>query len=162
MSYDGSTNADLPVVDHVVGLAFEYFGDPQPPVRPRPPALGVQPTTYPAGENCVFQVDFNSGRQVPRLSSLGEGTHPLVKLTAADLTDGPWCPDATDPNRWDADLLRVRKIAVTIRVEAAIDALRGPAGTLFVHAGTSRGGLGVVPDQEIRFQVSPRNLNPNR
>jgi hypothetical protein len=80
----------------------------------------------------------------------------------AQLTDGPWCPDAMNPNRWDADLLRIRKIAVTLRVESAVEALRGPAGTLFVHGGTSRGGHRFAPDQEVRFQVSPRNLNLGR
>ncbi len=175
MSYDGSTNADLPVVDHVVGLTVEYFGDPQPPVLkttdeiapwttygPKPPAVGVQSTAYPAGENCVFQIDFDSGQQVPRLPVLGDGSNTLVRLLAGDLTDGPWCPDSTAANRWDADLLRIRRIAVTVRVEAAIDALRGPAGILFARPGTSRGGPGWVPDQEIRFQVSPRNLNRDR
>jgi prepilin-type N-terminal cleavage/methylation domain-containing protein len=176
MSYDGSTNADLPVVDHVVGLTFEYFGDPQPPALrtvagqidswatygPKPPAFGVQSTAYPAGENCVFQIDLDSGQQVPRLPLRGDGSNTLVRLTAEDLTDGPWCPDAAAANRWDADLLRIRKISVTMRVEAAIDALRGPAGALFARPGTSRGGPGWVPDQEIRFQVSPRNLNRDR
>jgi len=110
----------------------------------------------------VFQIDLESGEQVPRLSALGDGASTLVRLSAADLTDGPWCPDATAANRWDADLLRIRKIVVTMRVEAALDALRGPAGVLFVRPGTSRGGHAWVPDQEIRFQVSPRNLNGGR
>ncbi|MGB7217688.1 MAG: hypothetical protein WBD07_02670 [Vicinamibacterales bacterium] len=176
MSYDGSTNADLPVVDHVVGLTFEYFGDPRPPALqatinppglrttygPLPPAIDVESAAYPAGENCVFRVDLDSGQQVPRLPLLGDGTSALVELTAADLTDGPWCPDAASPGRWDADLLRIRKIAVTVRVEAAIDRLRGAAGLLFARAGTARGADSWVPDQEIRFQVSPRNLNRDR
>jgi hypothetical protein len=51
---------------------------------------------------------------------------------------------------------------VTLRVQAAHSALRGPAGTLFTRGGTSRGGPGFVPDQEIRFEVSPRNLNLGR
>ena len=86
----------------------------------------------------------------------------LIKLTAAQLTDGPWCPDVNNANRGDADLLRIRKVAVTIRVEAALDALRGPASALFTRGGTSRGGNKWVPDQEIRFEVSPRNMNLGR
>ena len=86
----------------------------------------------------------------------------LVKLTAAQLKDGPWCPTAASVNRWDADLLRVRKIGVTLRVQAANAALRGPAGTLFARGGTSRGGDRFVPDQEIHFEISPRNLNLGR
>ena len=31
MHYDGADN-DVPIVDNVVGLEFEYFGDPQPPM----------------------------------------------------------------------------------------------------------------------------------
>jgi hypothetical protein len=176
--YDGSTSADVPVVDHVVGLTFDYYGDRQPPqlrkpvsdptgpwtsYGPKPPALGVKPTAYPAGENCVFQLDAG-GLQGPRLAVLGDGSNPntLIQLTSAQLTDGPWCPDANNANRWDADLLRIRKIGVKVRVEAAIDALRGPASALFTRGGTSRGGNKWVPDQEVRFQVSPRNLNLGR
>jgi len=46
-----------------------------------------------------------------------------VSLTAAELTDGPWRPDDTDANRWDADLLRIRTIGVTLRIEAAAAAI---------------------------------------
>jgi hypothetical protein len=176
MHYDGTTNAGVPVVDHVVGLTFDYYGEPNPPALkkpvsdptgpwttygPKPPALGAKPTAYPAGENCTFMID-DSGQQVPRLTDLGGGYPALVKLTQAQLTDGPWCPDATSVNRWDADLLRIRKVAVTLRVESAAAALRGPASALFTHGGTSRGGSQWVPDQEIRFQVAPRNLNLGR
>lgn len=182
MYYDGGTGPDVPVVDNVVGLTFEYYGDPQPPqltgkalsdpqgpwttYGPPPPALGTQIPTggYPAGENCVFMIDALSGKQVARLPVLGAGgaTQTLVKLTATELTDGPWCPDGANPNKWDADLLRVRKIGVTIRVQAALAALRGPASALFTRGGTSRGGTKWVPDQEVRFHISPRNLNLGR
>jgi hypothetical protein len=83
-------------------------------------------------------------------------------LTAAQVADGPWCPDETNANRWDADLLRIRKVGVTIRVEAALAALRGPAGVLFTNGGSSRAANRWAPDQEIRFQVSPRNMNLGR
>ena len=173
MRYDGSSNADAPVVDHLVGLVFEYYADPEPPrlvgppgaprttYGPLPPDGGVQATAYPAGENCTFQVDPASGEQIPRLGVLGEPpvSGSLVKLAAPQLGDGPWCPDALAPDRWDADLLRIRMIGVTLRVEAAIAALRGPAGVLFTRSGTSVDGNRWAPDQEIRFHVTPRNLN---
>ena len=92
---------------------------------------------------------------------LGSGT-ALVPLTASTLTDGPWCPDAVNPNRYDADLFRVRRITVTLRIESAAASLRGPAGPLFARAGTSTGAHNLVPDQEIRFDVAPRNLNLGR
>lgn len=79
-------------------------------------------------------------------------------LDASALTDGPWLPDSLAPNRFDADLLRVRSIAVTLRVESALAALRGPAGPLFSRAGTSRRGSRFLPDFQMRVRVSPRNL----
>jgi hypothetical protein len=177
MYYDGSGNPDVPIVDHVVGLKFEYYGDPQPPILRRPlddaggpwttygpaPPDGTAQGAFASGENCTFAIDRGaSPPQVPRLAALGADPVRLVPLAAAQLTDGPWCPDAGAANRWDADLLRIRKVLVTIRVEAAVDALRGPAGYLFTNGGTARNGTSWVPDQEIRFEVSPRNLNLGR
>ena len=179
MHYDGTlTGVGEPVADNVVGLSFEYWGDPLPPTLkkpgtdqsmtygPKPPALGVALGSYwPAGTNCV--VDVAGGAQAARLTSLGAATAGLVKLNDAavpetSLTDGPWCPDPNNVNKWDADLLRIRKITVTLRVQAALAALRGPAGTLFTKAGTSRGANSYAPDQEIKFDVTPRNLNLGR
>jgi len=174
MHYSGDNTADQPVVDNVVGLQFDYYGDPNPPVLisatkttygPTPPAPGTQPTAYPVNENCMWTM--NAGNSVPRLPTLNGGGQSLVHLNDAgiagsSLTDGPWCPDATNPNRWDADLLRIRKIAVRLRVQAALSALRGPAGALFTYGGTSTGAYSYAPDQEIRFEVTPRNLNLGR
>jgi prepilin-type N-terminal cleavage/methylation domain-containing protein len=174
MFYDGGSNPDVAVVDDVVGLTFEYYGEPQPPQMkkplsdptgpwttygPRPSAVPVAP--YAAGENCVF-INDGSPTPAPRLGALGAAGSGLVKLTQAQLTDGPWCPNSTREMRWDADLLRIRKIAVTLRVQAAVKALRGPASSLFTHGGTSRSGNKWAPDQEVRFQVTPRNLNLGR
>jgi prepilin-type N-terminal cleavage/methylation domain-containing protein len=169
MFYDGSGSPDVPVVDNVVGLTFEYFGDPQPPLirntsSPWLTTYGPAPKNlaaggYAANENCVFDA---APIPTPKLATLGAANSALVPLTAAQLTDGPWCPNATNVNRWDADLLRIRKIGVTLRVQAAAASLRGPASALFAHGGTSRGGSKWVPDQEIRFTVSPRNLNLGR
>jgi prepilin-type N-terminal cleavage/methylation domain-containing protein len=173
MQYNGAAGADVAIADHVVALGFEYYGEPSPPrlyrplaepqgpwttYGPRPPAPGVQATAYPPGENCVFARDA-AGLVVPRLAVLGGGSTGLVPLGAADLTDGPWCPDASSPNRYDADLLRIRMVAVTLRVEAASSAVRGPAGVLFTRGGTSAGGYRFVPDQETRLVVSPRNMS---
>jgi hypothetical protein len=178
MHYDG-IQTDLPVVDNVVKLNFSYFGDPQPPMLipgkslcdagvkgpfttygPRPPCIGLAPKgTYPTGENCAFTVA--GGVQVPRMPSLAATTGE-VELTPALLTDGPWCPDPTFDNRYDADLLRIRRVVVTLRVQAAVAALRGPAGLLFTRGGTSTSSQRYVPDQEIKFSVTPRNMTLGR
>jgi Tfp pilus assembly protein PilW len=177
MHYNGVAS-DVAVVDHVVALAFEYLGEPSPPTLlrpvtdptgpwttygPTPPLPGVQSTSYPAGENCAFQLDEAGAQQVPRLTALGDGSGTtLVKLTEAQLRDGPWCPDAANAHRYDADLLRIRRVSVTLRLEAALSSLRGPAGALFTRGGTAHAGSRWVPDQEIRFDVAPKNLNIGR
>jgi hypothetical protein len=170
MHSNGSGSPDVPVLDHVVGLVFDYDAEPRAPsltasgdtsYGPAPPEPGTRPTAYPVGENCAFRIDEGSGEPASRLLPLTAGT-ALTPLAEAQLRDGPWCPDETSPSRWDADLLRIRRVGVTVRVEAASAALRGPAGVLFMNGGTSRGGHRWVPDQEIRFQVSPRNMNLER
>jgi type II secretory pathway pseudopilin PulG len=166
MRYDGDGAPDAPVVDHVVGLTFQFLGDTQPPAIRRPITDATGPwTTYgpkpqASGDNCVF---VGNGTPTPAsgLAVIGGGA-VLVPLTAPMLTDGPWCPDAVNPNRFDADLLRIRRVAVTLRVESAAASLRGPAGPLFARPGSSSGGEAFVPDQEIRFDVAPRNLNLER
>lgn len=175
MNYDGDQR-DEAIVDNVVDVEFEYYGDPRRPLLitlpdgskmttygPKPPLVGAgNGTTWPAGENCLFMMDPVSGQQVPRLPELNAGSQGLVQLTQAMLTDGPWCPDAGFPSRFDADLLRVRKIGVKLRVQVASAELRGPAGALFSHGGSSSIGRTVVPDQEIRFEITPRNFNLGR
>ena len=89
MQYDGR-QTDLPVVDHVASLAFEYFGD-------------------------------------------------AVTLDPAILTDGPWRRDTSGRRSFDADLLRIRAVGVTLRVRSAL-------------------GARLVPDMEIRFHVALRSL----
>lgn len=152
MRYDG-VRSDAAVADNVVSTSFEYYGEPQPPALkqpgtdesvtygPPPPEVGVAAGPFwPPGESCTIQLAGDE--QTPRLAVLGGGS-ALVRLDPAILADGPWCPDAANPRRWDADLLRVRKIFITIRVRSVFTALH-------------------LPDQEIRFEVAPRNLNLER
>lgn len=175
MHYDGY-QTPAAVVDNVVALDFEYYGDPDPPTfrrpgidrsttyGPTPPALGVAQAPWPAGENCAFSVV--AGVQQPRLPALGAPGGGLVRMTAASLTDGPWCPAANSASRFDADLFRVRKIRVSLRVQSGNPDFRGSIGTgadaLFLRPGTSQSGYKQVPDQAIRFDVTPRNLNLGR
>jgi hypothetical protein len=172
MRYDGN-QTDVPIADNVVGLTFEYYGDPSPPqlrpgvvppttYGPNPPLLGANNSAdnWGTGENCAFMV--SNGAQVPRLSWLGAGNSGLLKLTQAQLTDGPWCPDSAAVGRYDADLLRIRKVRITLRVQVGNKTFRGPAGALFTRGGTSSGGERFLPDQEIKFDVAARNLNLGR
>jgi hypothetical protein len=177
MHYDGY-NTDLPVADNVVKLEFEYWGEPNPPqlipnktltdpkgpwttYGPKPPPLGIDKKndTWAAGENCTFAVV--DGGHVPRLATLGAGGLAQVRLTKEQLTDGPWCADGTKPNRYDADLLRIRRIRVSLRVQVAAEWLRGPSAVLFKYPGGATGSK-YVPDQEVRFDVAPRNMNLGR
>lgn len=184
--YDGF-QSDLPVADNIVDFRVEFFGDPMPPqlVRevteplgpwttygPKPPSLTTNndKDTWGIGENCIFHVDPVSGRQVarPQIQTLGLAAAGPQPLPASMLTDGPWCPAETStdgvamPNKFDADLLRVRQVRVTLRVQVANEVLRGPAGVLFRHGGRSHGGERFVPDHEVRFDISPRNMNLGR
>lgn len=177
MHYDLFQN-EMPLIDDVVNLRFDYMGDAAPPVLrapvtdpvgpwttygPKPPALGVDVASdsWPAGENCTFTVDAATGQHVSRLASLGApGT--LTALDTTQLSDGPWCPDAANINRYDADLHRVRQIRVSFRVQTGVANLRGPAGVLFTRAGTGRLSDRLVPDQAVQFDITPRNLNLGR
>lgn len=143
MRYNGA-DEDLPIVDNVVDLRFDYFGDPNPPLSPKPP---------PGTANCLYDAGGNY---------IGPGTLPaddgsLASLGAAILTDGPYCGSGV--NQFDADLLRIRKVRVTMRMQAALPTLRGTDPALFMNPGSARGGERQVPDYRLSFEVTPRNLN---
>lgn len=53
---------------------------------------------------------------------------------------------------------RTRHVRVTLRVEAAAASLRGPAGPLFTRGGTSTTAERYLPDREVQFDVTPRNI----
>ena len=84
------------------------------------------------------------------------GGTAAAPIDPATLVDGPWHPDAADPNRVDADLLTVRRVRVRLRAQAA-RAFRGPAGPLFALAGSAATPGRYVPDQEVQFDVALRN-----
>jgi len=141
--YDGHAKDEV-IADNVVDLRFDYFGDPDPPTIPKPP-LG--------DANCLYDA-AGTYQNLPTLAA-DEGS--LAALTPAILSDGPMCGSGN--NQFDADLLRVRKVRVNMRVQVANPVLRGLDKTLFMNPGTSRGGERFVPDYTISFEVSPRNLN---
>lgn len=162
-------SSDAPVADQLTGLSFAYLGDPRPPALlppspggerwatygPVPPPIGVDDTAdaWPAGENCVFRVI--GGAQVSRMDVLAPGSGGLADLPLAALSDGPWCPDEQSPNRWDADLLRVRLISLRLGTRPHGAAVRAGAA-----AGPSTGLFDVhrwVPDMEVRIDVALRS-----
>ena len=137
---------DLPIADNTVALEFRYFGDPNPPLLPRP-LTGMS--------NCILDAAGN-----PKLPTLPSGGQSLIELTPAMLTDGPVC--GLPPNEFDADLYRVKKVSVRLRMQAGQAELRGrnPAGlTLFQNPGSSSSGYRYLPDFEMTYEVAPRNLN---
>ena len=149
--YNGA-NTDLPLVDHIVGVTFEYFGDVNPPLQPKPP-LGV--------ENCLF--DAAGGYKNLPVLAADEGS--LARLDAAILADAT--PDTVEmcgagSSQYDPDLLRVRKIKVTLRVQVAAESLRGVNPALFVNPGGAQESARQVPDYIVSFEVAPRNLNLTR
>ena len=82
---------------------------------------------------------------------------PPVEIGVAELTDGPWCGPAGLP--FDADLLRIRAVAVDLRVQSAVEALRGADPRLFARPGPAPGGRHLVLDHAVSFMVAPRNMS---
>ena len=144
MRYDGA-NSEVPIVDNVVDLKFEYFGDPVSPTQPDPGAGN--------GANCLYDAMHNF-KPLPTLPA-DEGS--LAILKGSQLTDGPWC--GSGDSEFDADLLRIRKVRVTLRLQVAQASLRGSNTLLFKNPGASKASASMVPDYFVRFDVTPRNLN---
>lgn len=80
----------------------------------------------------------------------------LVNINLSELGDGPWCGPSGLP--FDADLLRIRAVVVTLRFQSAASELRGANPRLFARPGSALGGRGSVPDHEVTFTVTPPNL----
>jgi hypothetical protein len=141
--YDGDAN-DLPLVDDVVDLRVWYFGEGAPPVLPRPPD----------GEaNCLYAADGDyQSALLPVLGAPGR----LFELTADVLSDGPWC--GAGDTQYDADLLRVRQVRVSITLQAGDAAVRGVDRARFANPGSSRQSSLAVPDVTVQIDVTPRNL----
>lgn len=159
----------MPLLDHIVSLGVTVYGTavpPMPGVDPlEPPSYGPRPPwpgeddardSWGAGENCTIAVR-EDGQREPRLPQMGVSGQ-LVALGPEVLNDGPWCAGNGGAFDFDADLLRIRRIDVRVRVEVASAALRGPAGRLYGRPGHGSRSIGWVPDGELRLSISPRNL----
>lgn len=170
MQYDGHLS-DQPAVEDVIAMQFDYFGSGDPPMAslnangelrvtygPLPPPLGIDDPadSWAAGENCI--IANAAGQYVPRLQNLGDGEVPIGQ---ALLVDGPWCPDAAHPFRFDADLLRIRRVRVHLRLQAARP-FRGLRGAWFANPGAAGDPWRYVPDEQISLDVMPRNIHVAR
>jgi hypothetical protein len=115
---------DQPVVDGIAQLGIEYYGSPLPPRSPKPP---------PGVASCLYDA---AGVPNAILPSLPAGPGGLAALAPSMLSDGPWC--GAGDTVFDADLLRVRRVRVTVTATAA-------------HPRNGR-------HPSVTFDVSPRNL----
>jgi hypothetical protein len=120
----------LPLAGHVTAFVVELWGDGDPPAGPRWP---------PGDETCVTLADGS-----PRLTAWAPPGTPSIRLEVARLADGPWC--GTAPFRFDADLFRVRRVRVRLRLEADGDAVRSGTPTRNVR------------DIELALDVAPPAL----
>jgi hypothetical protein len=142
--YDGYL-ADVPAIDNVAAFRVEYWGEDRQPIRPRPPA---------GTANCLYDA---TGALLPWPRALGGGTG-LVPLAITEFADGPWC--GAGDNRFDADLLRVRRVRVSATLQAP-DALRAD-GALFKRPGLANSALSLVRDLIVSIDVTPRSLGARR
>ena len=140
--YD-TDNTDVPLMDDVVGMTMEYFGMVAPPAFPRPP-IGQA--------NCLYD---SAGVRLSGMVHLSAGDDGLAVLPIDMFNDGPWCGSGAFV--YDADLLRVRRVRVTLRLQVSSAALRA-SGDRFANAGTSLSASKSVQDVIVAFDVSPRNL----
>jgi hypothetical protein len=141
---DGGDHSDFPVVNDIVDLAFEYFGDPLPPTDPRPPH-GV--------ENCLYD---SAGAPRAGQVVLQSAGATLAVLDPGAFDDGPWCGSGAEP--FDADLLRIRAVDVTIRLQVGNATYRGPDARWFRNPGLAVEGARTVRDFVVHTSIAPRNL----
>lgn len=141
-AYDGY-RSDVPVVDDVVAVRFEYWGTTGVPVYAR---------GAPDVETCWFD-SAGSPRFGRALSPAGARD---IRIALDEFTDGPWC--GTGGNTFDADLLRIRRVRAVVRLRAAPDSARG-RGVLFLSPGRATHALRLVNDLEVIIDATSRALS---
>ena len=147
MRCDGGTNRQQPVMITSWPWQLNYFRRSRPP-QPKP-ALG--------NSNCLYDA---AGNHVSGMTTLTTGGGSLAPLPISMFTDGPWCGGGS--NLFDADLYRVRKVKITVRVQTPNATFRGQDTALFQNPGTAKSGQKFIPDLVTTIEVSPRNLNLSR
>ena len=133
----------LPVLDNVLDLQFSYIGDTVPPVEPRP---------MDGESNCLFT---STGERVP-LPVLPTDHGALATLPLPMFADGPFCGSGT--SAYDVDLLRIRGIHVTARLQTGVEELRGPDPRLFARPGSATRQDRMLPDIVVSIDLLPRGL----
>lgn len=156
-----------PIVDGVTAIDIDVFGQAEAP-RLRDAATGPGLATYglhppaagavddsgywPAGEHCMAA--RTGGLPATRLEEYAPDVTGLARLGPADLADGPWCPHDGYAGAFDADLFRIRRIDVRLRVEVRSATFRGPAGRLFARGGTAADARHWVTDRALSVRIA--------
>jgi len=78
----------------------------------------------------------------------------LVRLWPIDFDDGPWCPRDGSSGAFDADLFRIRRLDVRLRVEVRPEMFRGPAGRIFARGGTAADPRRWVTDRVLALSIA--------
>lgn len=164
-----AAGAREPLVDGVTNLELRAWGRAAPPEifvagaerfasfgLPPPQAGEADPEgIFEAGAHCM--AELVAAVPTSSLPALGGGDDGLAALSPAQFDDGPWCPHADHPTRYDADWHRLLRIDVRLTVEVLAAVFRGPAGTLFTRAGTATHQASLwVPDRTLSFAVTVR------
>jgi len=140
--YDGY-RSDVPLIDDVVDVRFEYWGSRGVPMLGLPAVAGQSTCWFDSGSQPRF------GRPI---AAPGEADVPLQ---LDEFRDGPWC--GSGGNIFDADLLRIRRVRVVVRLRAANPVARGSSPD-YVDAGRASTAMSLVPDLEVISDVTPRAL----
>ena len=142
MLYDGH-QSDMPFIDNVVDLRFEYFAD-RAPSSVAWPAEGMSSCLFDAGSPPVSRLDDLGG----------EGLQPLAP---ARMTDGPVVVPERTPSMatscgsaWCASRFACRPAPRR----------SGPEEPCSRVPGRSSSAYSYVPDFEVTFDVAPRNMTP--
>ena len=133
LRYQNGWVTDVPVLDGVVGLTVRYFGRP---------TLTADVRAGGPFAPCLAGADADEA----------PAALPEEELSAAVLTDGPWCGGRLP---FDVDLFRVRRVRIDVRVQALAAQHRGPDPLRFAAPGAARHNL--AADLTGVIEVTPRS-----
>lgn len=136
-------------------------------------AFGARVATYPAGAEIAEAIQVTYAFDAParqlRRTEGGAGfvladnitnvrfeyfADGVMQIPLDQFTDGPFV--GAGAAMFDADLLRVRSVRATLRLETGEDRMRGTDPRLFARPGTATGSR-TIPDLIARVDVALRN-----